>query len=59
METDRKQLIRLLRAFHDDSPCTFDHRGDCQAHGFFGFEPGELCPQAELTVVLAKEDSHG
>lgn len=43
----------LLESLVDDSECEFDHHGDCQAHGFFGFEPDEMCPQAELKRLLS------
>lgn len=41
----------LLEALVDDSECRFDHRGDCQEHGYI-LEDGELCPQRLLKMVL-------
>lgn len=43
----------LLESLIDGDPCSFDHHGGCQAHGYLELEPGELCPQAELKQHLA------
>ena len=42
----------LLESLVDDEPCSFDHHGGCQAHGYLGLQPGEMCPQAELKAIL-------
>lgn len=36
------QLHEILRGLveSEDQPCSFDHHGHCQEHGWFG-EPGE------------------
>ena len=46
---DRQLLADLV----DDSPCRFDHDGNCQEHGFFWLAVGEVCPQERLKAVLA------
>jgi hypothetical protein len=38
-------LVELVDDLHEDSDCSFDHHGDCQAHGWFGLE-GSECPNA-------------
>lgn len=43
----------LLESLVDDSDCWFDHHGGCQAHGYLSLQPGELCPQNELKILLA------
>lgn len=43
----------LLESLVDSDGCWFDHQGGCQAHGYLGLEPGEICPQAELKALLA------
>lgn len=42
----------LLESLVDEGPCYFDHHGGCQGHGYLGLQPGELCPQYELKVLL-------
>lgn len=42
----------LLEAFVDDEDCHFDHHGGCQAHGYLSLEPGQVCPQEELKLIL-------
>lgn len=42
----------LLESLVDDEPCSFDHHGGCQAHGYLSLRHGELCPQYELKVLL-------
>jgi hypothetical protein len=43
----------LLESLVDPDPCSIDHDGDCQAHMYFGLEPGEVCPQEQLKAILA------
>lgn len=42
----------LLMSLVDTDPCSFDHHGGCQAHGYLSLQPGELCPQAELQDLI-------
>jgi len=44
--------VELLQSLTDDEPCWFDHNGGCQAHGYLGLQPGELCPQFEAKRSL-------
>lgn len=37
----------LIRSFIDPGPCSFDHHGGCQAHGYLDLEPGEKCLQQQ------------
>lgn len=48
------KLRRLVRDFTDPDPCSFDHHGGCQAHGYLCLEPGELCPHEEARRYLAE-----
>lgn len=48
--------LDLLASLHDGEECDFDHHGGCQAHGYLGLRPGEICPQEELRRILA---THG
>lgn len=43
----------LLESLVDPDMCWFDHHGGCQAHGYLGLEPGEVCPQEQLKAILA------
>lgn len=57
-------VVDMVRPLIDREPCDFDHAGGCQAHGYLGLEPGELCPQEEAKRWLAahtprEEDSDG
>lgn len=51
MAADRERLIAerdtyrdLAKELYDDEPCSFDHHGGCQAHGWLEPGPGEECP---------------
>jgi hypothetical protein len=46
------KALDLLAIVYDDSPCSFDHHGDCQAHGMLGFAPAP-CPQVQIGQLLA------
>jgi hypothetical protein len=46
---------RLLESLVESEDCWFDCNGACQAHGYFGMEPGEICPQMELKILLGYE----
>lgn len=50
---DLVDLVRILSA-SETAPCRFDHNGDCQEHGFFGIEPGDLCPIEKAKRVVAQ-----
>lgn len=53
-EAERDRLLDLLDCFvNDGDPCSFDHHGGCQAHGYLSLEPGEKCPHAEAKELLA------
>ncbi|WP_306365477.1 hypothetical protein [Nocardia sp. CC227C] len=54
MADELLRLRELIEEFTDSGDCWFDHNGNCQAHGFFGLEPGELCPHAEAKQLLAE-----
>lgn len=41
-------VVPLLEEFEDDEPCTPDHNGECQTHGF----AGAPCPVAEIAKFL-------
>jgi hypothetical protein len=41
-------LMLLLECLGDEGPCSFNHNGGCQAHGYLGLEPGEVCPIEEV-----------
>ncbi|WP_280835759.1 hypothetical protein [Mycolicibacterium frederiksbergense] len=45
---DLCRAVELLSQFVDSEPCTFDHHGDCQAHGFIGLD-GCPCPNQVAT----------
>lgn len=49
----------LIRDLTDPEPCSFDHHGGCQAHGYLSLEPGDTCPQHDAkqwALNHAKED---
>lgn len=46
-------IVSLLADLEDGDPCSFDHHGGCQAHGYLSLGPGERCPQGLLTELLA------
>ena len=50
---------RLIADLVDPDPCSFDHHGGCQAHGYLSLEPGEVCPQAEAKQWLADHPGEG
>lgn len=43
-------LIELIQDLADPDPCTFDHHGYCQAHGWMATDPH--CPHARARDVL-------
>jgi len=49
---ERDRMAELLRGLveAETDPCTYDHHGYCQAHGWFG-EPGE-CYTREARELL-------
>jgi len=53
IEIERLQdLQRIVDDLTDPAPCSFDHHGYCQAHGYFETEP--KCPQARAKELNAK-----
>ncbi|TDD31672.1 hypothetical protein E1287_25770 [Actinomadura sp. KC06] len=53
MRAERDRLRTLLGDMVDPNPCTFDHHGGCQEHGYLSLQPGEKCPHAGAKEVLA------
>jgi hypothetical protein len=54
------RLIVLLEEITDSEECWFDHHGGCQAHGFLGLQPGELCPVRDAQqTIRAYTDNAG
>jgi hypothetical protein len=53
---ERDRALELLRGLvePESDPCSFDHHGYCQAHGWFG-EPGE-CGVREARQLLGLDD---
>ncbi len=47
----------LLEDLACEDLCTFDHSGNCQAHGY-SLDPGEVCPQQQLKQLLEEDDLH-
>lgn len=47
---DARRIVDLLRDLTDPDPCTFDHHGYCQAHGWMATEP--RCPHARAKEML-------
>ncbi|MEU3683729.1 hypothetical protein AB0E99_22715 [Streptomyces sp. NPDC030592] len=52
-QADNATLLELVRDFLDPDPCTLDHHGYCQAHGYLGGEPMS-CPHGRATKLLAE-----
>ncbi|MFE2353437.1 hypothetical protein [Streptomyces parvulus] len=52
---DTSELLGLIRDFLDPDPCSFDHHGYCQAHGYLGGEPMS-CPHGRAKKLLAELD---
>ncbi|MDN3244117.1 hypothetical protein [Streptomyces sp. ZSW22] len=50
---DSATLLDLVRDFLDPDPCSFDHHGYCQAHGYLGGEPMS-CPHGRAKKLLAE-----
>lgn len=48
-----RSLRSLVRDFLDPDPCSFDHHGYCQAHGYLGGEPLS-CPHGRARTMLAE-----
>lgn len=45
----------LLDELADDTPCRFDHDGNCQEHDWFGGAPGDdlgVCPDSLARSIL-------
>ncbi len=55
LNTDLDEALKLLDSFTpdtDDDPCSFDHHGGCQAHGFLSLRPGQICPAVQAHGML-------
>lgn len=52
---ERAPLVRILRDLADPNPCTFDHHGGCQEHGYLELAPGQACPVHEAQQIIAAE----
>lgn len=50
---DLAEAVNLLGQLTDAEDCSFDHHGDCQAHGFFDLT-GCLCPHQAAKNLIAK-----
>jgi len=59
LKRDRVKLIELVECFVDPDPCSFDHHGGCQAHGFLSLGPGEMCPNEEAKRLIALSGKEG
>lgn len=46
--------IELLNDLVDLDPCSFDHRGGCQSHGYLSLQPGETCPEEAAKQLIAE-----
>lgn len=63
MATDRERLIAqrdtyrdLAKDLYDHDPCSFDHHGGCQAHGWLEPGPGETCPHGRAQRLFEGGD---
>lgn len=54
-QTEREQLLTLIRDLVDDDDCQYDHHGGCQTHGYLLLDPGEQCPHAEAKELLNRQ----
>lgn len=50
LERVRTELSGLVRDFIDPDPCSFDHHGYCQTHGWFDTDPA--CPHGRAKRLL-------
>jgi hypothetical protein len=48
---DLTEALALLADLVDDDPCSFDHHGHCQTHGWTGDDP---CPYPRARQLLAR-----
>lgn len=48
---------QIIEELTDPDPCSFDHHGDCQAHGFFDLTPENPCGHEKAKRFLAAEAS--
>lgn len=53
----REEYIELLEDLADPDECSFDHHGGCQAHGYLGLKPGEMCPQEMVRHLIARYEA--
>ncbi|MER7487936.1 hypothetical protein ABTY20_18915 [Streptomyces sp. NPDC126497] len=51
------ELLKLVRDLIDPDPCTFDHHGYCQAHGWFETDPA--CPHGRAKRLLDETEGAG
>ncbi len=45
--------VNILNDLVDPDPCSFDHSGGCQAHGYISLRQGEVCPEEAVKRLLA------
>lgn len=48
---------QIIEELTDPDPCSFDHHGGCQAHGFFDLTPENPCGHEKAKRFLAAEAS--
>lgn len=48
---------QIIQELTDSDPCSFDHHGDCQAHGFFDLSSENPCGHEKAKRFLAAEAS--
>ena len=49
------EAISILRELVDENPCSFDHHGNCQEHGWTNYGEG-LCPHERAKRLLFDVD---
>lgn len=54
--TKLQQAINIIVDLKDGEPCSFDHHGHCQAHGWSG---EEVCPQQRIQTFLEQQRKEG
>lgn len=52
VDREVQELKKIITDLTDPDPCSFDHHGYCQAHGWFDVEP--KCPHARAKEIIAK-----
>ena len=54
---DEKQIRQMVADLVDPDDCWFDHHGGCQAHGYLGLKPGQICPHEEAKQWLKEGEN--